>query len=140
MLTLLLGLAAVTSLLVACGGDEPEELEIPVKVEHEQLNPETVRVKQGDMVTLKIEADEAGEFHLHGYDIEEDVSPEQLVDLYFVADATGRFRITFHAEEATTGGEGEHKKGEEEEEETLWRCSLGRTCYGARKPGSTVMR
>ena len=118
LVTSMLGLAVIMPLIVAaCGGGGPEELDISVKVEQEQLRPETLRVKQGDMVTLKIEADEAGEFHLHGYDIEEDVSPEQLVDLYFVADATGRFRITFHAEEATTGGEGEHKKGEEEEEE-----------------------
>ena len=120
LVTLLLELALVMPLLVAaCGGGGPEELDIPVRVEQEQLSPETVRVKQGDMVTLKIEADEAGEFHLHGYDIERDVSPEQVVDLYFEADATGRFKITFHAEEVATGGEGEHKAGEGEEDEEL---------------------
>ena len=103
----------VVPLLVAsCGGGEPEELNIPVKVEQDRLDPDTVRVKKGDMVTLVIQADSAGEFHLHGYDIERDVSPEQDVDLSFVADVEGRFKITFHAQ-ATTSGEGE--EGEEEE-------------------------
>ena len=118
--TFVLATSVMMPLLVAaCGGSGPEELEIAVKVEQEQLSPKTVRVKQGDMVTLMIEADEAGEFHLHGYDIKRDVSPEQVVDLYFVADATGRFKITFHGEEVTTtGSESEHKEGEKEEEET----------------------
>ena len=112
--TWLLGLALAVSVLVAaCGGGGPEELEIPVRVDQERLSPETVRVKHGDMVTLRIQADDDGEFHLHGYDIERDVSTGQVVDLYFVADATGRFKITFHAEEATTGSEGEHKEDEE---------------------------
>ena len=112
--TLLLGLALVMSLLVAaCGGSAPEELDISVAVEQEKLTPETVRVQQGDMVTLMIEADDAGDFHLHGYDIERDVSPVRVTDLFLVADATGRFKITFHAEEAATGGEGEHNEEEE---------------------------
>jgi hypothetical protein len=96
--SLMVGLVMLIPLVAAaCGGGGPEELEIPVKVEHEALDPETIQVKQGDMVTLKIEADHAGEFHLHGYDIARELSPTETVDLYFVADATGRFRITFHA-------------------------------------------
>lgn len=115
LVTSMLGLAVVMPLIVAaCGGGGPEELDISVKVEQEQLRPETLRVKQGDKVTLRIDTDDAGEFHLHGYDIERDVSPRRVVDLYFVADATGRFKITFHAEEATTEGEGEHKEKDEE--------------------------
>ena len=105
LVTSMLGLAVVMPLIVAaCGGGGPEELDISVKVEQEQLRPETLRVKQGDKVTLRIDTDDPGEFHLHGYDIERDVSPKRVVDLYFVA----------HAEEANTGGEGEHKEKEEE--------------------------
>ena len=95
--TYLLGLALVVPLLMAaCGGSEPEELEFHVKVEHEKLNPESIKVKQHDMVTLKIESEEPGEFHLHGYDIERDVKPGEVVDLVFEADITGGFKITFH--------------------------------------------
>ena len=88
----------------ACGGGAPEELDIPVKLEHGRLNPETIRVKQGDMVTLKIEATEPGQLHLHGYDIEKNLSADAVADLYFVADTTGRYKITVHAGDSAHGG------------------------------------
>ena len=97
---------------VACGGSAPEAVEIPVKVAGDTMNPETIRVKQGDMVTLKIQAEEAGEFHLHGYDIKKDIEGGEETDFYFVADATGRFRITFHHSEENHG-EKEEKKGDQ---------------------------
>ena len=71
-----------------------------------------IRVKQGDMVTLKIQADEAGEFHLHTYDIEADIEAAVETDFYFVADATGRFKITYHHQE-----DGEHQEDEAEDDE-----------------------
>lgn len=90
-------------LAAACGASAPEQLEIPVTLEGGRLNRETIQVGQGDMVTLKIEADEPGEFHLHGYDLEQEVEAGEVTDLYFVADATGRFRITFHSAESSHG-------------------------------------
>lgn len=108
-----------TVLAAACGGGEPEELEIPVNVEGGKMSPETIRVKQGDMVTLKIQADDAIEFHLHTYDIKKDLAAGEVVDFFLVADATGRFRITFHHLEEEKGkhgeAEGEHKENGEEE-------------------------
>ena len=111
---------------MACGGGEPRELEIPVSVEDGKMTPETIEVKQDDKVTLKIQSDDAIEFHLHTYDIEKDVEPGTVVDLFFVADATGRFRITSHhleEEQEATGEEtgdheaeeddGDHETGEE---------------------------
>jgi plastocyanin len=88
----------------ACGSGGPEELEIPVKLEQGKLSPETIRVKQGDMVTLKIEADVSGEIHLHGYDIEKETEAGEVVDFFFVADATGRFQVAFHADGSAHGG------------------------------------
>ena len=99
----------------ACGGGEPEDLEIPVKLEHGKLDPETIKVRQGDMVTLKIEADGPGEFHLHGYDIEQDVGAGEVTDFFFEADITGRFKITFHYSEKEGGEhdeEGENEEGD----------------------------
>ena len=81
---------------VACGGGGPEELEIYAELANGQLNPGTIQVGQGDTVTLKFETEESGEIHLHGYNIERDLDPHGVVDFTFVADATGRFRITFH--------------------------------------------
>lgn len=93
----------------ACGGGEPEELDIPVKVTGGKMTPKTIKVKQGDTVTLKIEGDVPGEFHLHTYDIEADIGDAGPVDMVFVAQATGRYRITFHAED----GEDHHVEEEE---------------------------
>ena len=108
-----------TILAAACGGSAPEVVEIPGTVEAKTMNPGTIRVKQGDMVTLKIDAEDDGEFHLHGYDIEQDINKDEVTDLYFVADATGRFRITFHhSEEAEDEKEGDHGHDRKEEEGT----------------------
>ncbi len=64
--------AILLTLIAACGGSDPEELEIPIKLENGRLTLATIQGKQGDMVTLKIDTEEAGEFHLYGYDIEMD--------------------------------------------------------------------
>lgn len=109
ILVIFVGLLAMVA-AAACGGGDPEELELPVRIEAGVMTPETIKVKQGDMVTLKIQADKAGEFHLHTYDVEEDIEAAVETDFYFVANATGRFKITYHPQE-----EGEHKEAEEGE-------------------------
>jgi len=103
-----------TILAAACGGSTPEAVEIPVTVEGKTMNPGTIRVKQGDMVTLKINAEDDGEFHLHGYDIEQNIDGDAVASFYFVADATGRFKITFHHSKK---GDDEHKEGNHGHEE-----------------------
>jgi hypothetical protein len=103
-----------TILAAACGGSAPEAVEIPVTVEGKTMNPGTIRVKQGDMVTLKIDAEDDGEFHLHGYDIEQNIDGDAVASFYFVADATGRFKITFHHSKK---GDDEHKEGNHGREE-----------------------
>ena len=105
----------IVIVIAACGGSDPEELETPVSIVDGQMSPDTIEVKQGDTVTLKVESEEHGDFHLHTYDIEKEVGGAELVDLIFVADATGRFRITFHA----TGEEYEEDNGEGHEEEEV---------------------
>jgi hypothetical protein len=105
----------IVIVIAACGGSDPEELEIPVSIVDGQMSPDTIEVKQGDTVTLKVESEEYGDFHLHTYDIEKEVGGAEPVDLIFVADATGRFRITFHA----TGEEHEEDNGEGHKEEEV---------------------
>ncbi|MBC8280658.1 MAG: hypothetical protein H8E48_07735 [Chloroflexi bacterium] len=94
-LLMAVGLMAMVA-AAACGGGDPEELDIPVSIHAGEMDPGTIKVKQGDMVTLKIQADEGGEFHLHTYDIEKEIEAETETDFYFVAEATGRFKITYH--------------------------------------------
>ena len=108
----------VISLTPACGGGgEPQALTIPVTVDGESMEPETVRVTQGDMVTLQIQTEHSGEFHVHGYDVKTDAEAGKVTDLFFQADATGRFKITFHESETTEKEEGEQSNGDSHHEE-----------------------
>ena len=109
-LLLAVGLIAIIA-GVGCSGGDPQELDIEVSIDHGVMNPETIEVIQGDMVTLKILANEGGEFHLHTYDIEMDIEASSETDFFFVAEATGRFKITYHPQ-----GESEHNEEEKERE------------------------
>ena len=95
---ILIAAAAVITIIlaVACSSSDPEALDLPITIKSGLMEPETIKVKQGDMVTLKILADEGGEFHLHTYDIESAIPADQETAFYFVAEATGRFKITYH--------------------------------------------
>ena len=110
----------VTLAAAACGGGDPEELTIPVKVTGGKLVPGTVQVKHNDMVTLRIESETPGEFHLHGYDIPLEVPGGETIELYFLVDVEGRFPITFHetaGDDPTAEEEAGHDEGEGHEEE-----------------------
>ncbi len=74
----------------------PQESVVAVNFSGKQLTPETIRVTQGDNVTLNLETDRPGSFHVHGYDLEKEAVVGEVTEFQFVADATGRFRITFH--------------------------------------------
>ncbi len=59
-----------------------------------------LKVTQGDHVVIKITADEAQEFHLHGYDRSVDLEKDKETEISFAADLTGRF--VFELEESKT--------------------------------------
>ena len=106
---LIAAVAVITIILaVACSSSDPEALDLPITIKSGLMEPETIKVKQGDMVTLKILADEGGEFHLHTYDIESAIPADRETDFYFVAEATGRFKITYHSMSNDTHGSGMH--------------------------------
>jgi len=62
--------------------------------------PETIKVMEGDEITIKITADEAEEFHVHAYDNSVELEPNTQVALTFTANLTGRF--PFELEESKT--------------------------------------
>ena len=96
LISLITILMVIGILAAACGGGEPEDIDIPLTITEGNMSPETIKVNQGDTVTLKIDADVPGQFHLHTYDIESDIPESETTDFLFVADATGRFKITYH--------------------------------------------
>jgi hypothetical protein len=53
--------------------------------------PAAIRVDQGDEITLRVTADLAEEFHLHGYDRKLALEPGVPAELKLLADRSGRF-------------------------------------------------
>ncbi len=89
----------VTALVAsACGSSGPEARQFDLEIREGKLalDPAVVRVNQGDSVTLRFRTDQAGAVHIHGYDIEQSVTPGQTASVQLTANATGRFTMTFH--------------------------------------------
>ena len=55
--------------------------------------PDEITVGEGDEVRLRITSNEPLNFHLHGYDLEEEIEPGEPTELSFDATITGRFEI-----------------------------------------------
>ena len=53
-------------------------------------------VHRGDKVTMLVQSEVAGEFHLHGYDREVALKPGTRAKLAFEADRSGQFAIELH--------------------------------------------
>lgn len=82
---------------------EPRERAIDVEIQGDAMNPATISLAEGDRATLRISADRPAEFHVHGYDLEQEVAPDEPAELSFEADITGRFAIEDHETDAEMG-------------------------------------
>ena len=84
--------------LGACSSGDSESLTFDVAIEDRSVvgGHTTFEAKQGDSVTFNLTADEAGEFHLHGYDLRAESEAGGEATIAFTADATGSFPITMH--------------------------------------------
>jgi hypothetical protein len=80
------------------GEENPVVQRMELRITQRQLQDgnKTRRVTQGQAVEMVWTSDEAGKLHLHGYDIEFEVSPEAPTVVTFKAHATGRFPVTSH--------------------------------------------
>jgi heme/copper-type cytochrome/quinol oxidase subunit 2 len=120
---------AMVAFAAACGGSEPEDLIFNVTIEHDawDVADDIIKVKQGDHVTVNVQSDVQGGFHLHGYDLYNEVAPDAPMSFDFVADATGNFEIQFHkftlASDAPAADE--HVEGDEHEDGAETELSLG---------------
>jgi hypothetical protein len=73
----------------------------------------TLRVKRGETVWLRLRSDEAVQLHLHGYDMQANVSPASPGTMRFQARVAGRFPITAHEFGAAAGQDPHPKKHRE---------------------------
>ncbi len=82
---------------------ETQEEQIALAINGNTMSPDEVSVTEGQEVTLQITSDRPIEFHVHGYDLEEEVQPGEPAELLFEATTTGRFPIEDHDTEAELG-------------------------------------
>jgi len=97
-LALLIALMTVLAIVPALA----EQQVVDLTIRDGTLPPEqrVIRVQQGDTVVLRWTSDRRLTVHLHGYDVEQRVTPGTTATMRFTARATGRFSIEIH------GGEG----------------------------------
>lgn len=93
---------------------DPVEQTFDLKIERGNVPAQmrVIRVKQGDLVKLRWTTDQPMTLHLHGYDIEHEVTPGAATQFAVKAYATGRYPINVH-------GLGEYSQGSSENEYTL---------------------
>lgn len=68
------------------------------KVEHGKRvsGPETVQVRQGESVMLRLTSDHDDELHLHGYDLQLQLQANKPASLLVQAEHSGRFELELH--------------------------------------------
>jgi hypothetical protein len=85
------GAAEVTFVLRIRNGHVPQDMRL-------------IRVRQNDVVRLQWSSDRRTAIHLHGYDIEKEITPGTVSEMMFTARATGRFTVEPHLAREPSGG------------------------------------
>ncbi len=81
----------------------PGKRSLDVEIQGDNMTPEQISVHEGDKVTLNVTTDRSVEMHVHGYDLEEEIEPDEPTKISFEADLTGRFPVENHDTEAELG-------------------------------------
>lgn len=76
--------------------DAVETIEISIVDGRVEPALDRVAVDQGETVRIVVSSDVPDEVHLHGYDLEAAVSPDEDAVIEFVADQTGLFELETH--------------------------------------------
>lgn len=111
VLVLLLALAGLFLLLrpdspasdSSTSASGPQEQTFDLEISEGTMTPNEISVDEGTEVMLRITSDKPLEFHLHGYDLDEEVEPDEPAELAFDATNTGRFAIENHDTETELG-------------------------------------
>ena len=80
----------------------PSAKTFDLNVKERTLTPNIVTVTQGDEVVLLVSADEAGEFHISGYEIEKEIKVGGTIEVRFTANLAGRYNFELHPESSKT--------------------------------------
>ena len=95
--------SALLALTFACAIAAPHAFTVVLKNGKVQ-GENTLKVRKGEQVELKLSSDQPVVLHLHGYELMATVTPPQPALLSFKADIAGRFPVHEHRE-----GPGNHR-------------------------------
>jgi hypothetical protein len=98
-----LALAALT-VAAAAAGAAPQSFSVELAGGRVKGGNETLKVRQGDQVEVRVSSDKPIVLHLHGYNIETQVAPPAPGLLTFEAKVAGRFPMHEHRQ-----GAGNHR-------------------------------
>ena len=76
----------------------PADVTVKAAVTDGQVSPppHRVKVEQGETVRLVVTSDDPDRVHVHGYDLERQVTPSQPAVITFTADQVGVFEVETH--------------------------------------------
>ena len=86
-----------------CAAADPAPVSIVVKGGKPVPGPSVVKLKRDDPVVLQVVSDAADELHVHGYNLQLKLRPNEPATLKFAARRTGRFSIELHKSGAELG-------------------------------------
>jgi hypothetical protein len=81
----------------------PQTREFDLRISEGVMESSDIAVAEDDRVVLRILTDSPLEVHVHGYDLERELEPDEPVRLSFEADLTERFEIEAHETEEKLG-------------------------------------
>lgn len=82
---------------------QPRTFDLLIKDGKPASVPDSMRVRQGDEVTLSIESDRNDELHVHGYDLKLRIKAGEPAVLEFAATRSGRFELELHRRHTAVG-------------------------------------
>jgi uncharacterized protein YcfL len=91
----------LTFLSYGCSANNEEftKIKFDLTFKNMELIPSNINSQENSELTLNITSDIDGKLHIHGYDIEGNISKNKISKLTIKLNATGNFPIAFHSEE-----------------------------------------
>jgi hypothetical protein len=88
-------LCLVWALCVFAAPVQAAEVTVDLRIANGRVpeNLRLIKVGQGDLVRLRWSTDRPLQLHLHGYDVEQSVTPTAIAEMVFSARSAGRFPL-----------------------------------------------
>jgi pullulanase/glycogen debranching enzyme len=103
IIAVVVAVVAVVVILVSGGGSDSTANAPGGTVLLEPGKVQKLRYTQGDQVRFQVRSPKADEVHVHGYDIERELKPNQTTTIAFKATINGIFDIEVHSTDQQIG-------------------------------------